>query len=72
MYIRQQSLYANTPLAARALPDAEELKLLEPLRGQSPTAPASSASSSCRRWPCCRKPAGIPRAIDWSTPRASR
>ncbi|MBC3435795.1 ABC transporter substrate-binding protein [Pseudomonas sp. BW16M2] len=36
MYIRQQSLYSNTPLAARALPDAEELKLLEPLRGQVP------------------------------------
>ena len=36
MYIRQQSVFANTPLAARALPDAEELKLLEPLRGKVP------------------------------------
>ncbi|MFK3776324.1 extracellular solute-binding protein [Pseudomonas sp. NPDC089406] len=36
LYIRQQSLFSNTPLAARALPDAEELKLLEPLRGQVP------------------------------------
>ncbi|MEE1924978.1 extracellular solute-binding protein [Pseudomonas sp. 148P] len=36
MYIRQQSYFANSPLAARALPDAEELKLLEPLRGQIP------------------------------------
>ena len=36
MYIRQQSYFANSPLAARELPDAEELKLLEPLRGQVP------------------------------------
>lgn len=36
MYIRQQSYFANSPLAARALPDAEELKLLEPLRGKIP------------------------------------
>lgn len=36
MYIRQQSYFANSPLAARELPDAEELKLLEPLRGKIP------------------------------------
>jgi len=36
MYIRQQSFFSNTPLAARSLPDAEELKVLEPLRGQIP------------------------------------
>ncbi|MEF9897483.1 MAG: extracellular solute-binding protein [Pseudomonas sp.] len=36
MYIRQQSFFANSALAARAMPDAEELKLLEPLRGQVP------------------------------------
>jgi microcin C transport system substrate-binding protein len=36
MYIRQQSVFSNTALAARALPDAEELKILEPLRGQIP------------------------------------
>ena len=36
MYIRQQSYFANSPLAARELPDAGELKLLEPLRGQVP------------------------------------
>lgn len=36
MYIRQQSYFANSPLAARELPDADELKLLEPLRGQVP------------------------------------
>ncbi len=36
MYIRQQSYFANSPLAARALPDAEELKLLAPLRGKIP------------------------------------
>ncbi|MEN5240892.1 extracellular solute-binding protein, partial [Pseudomonas sp. TWI923] len=36
LYIRQQSLFSNTVLAARTLPDADELKLLEPLRGQVP------------------------------------
>ncbi len=36
MYIRQQSFFANSPLAARQLPDAAELKILEPLRGQVP------------------------------------
>ncbi|ROL70647.1 extracellular solute-binding protein [Pseudomonas vranovensis] len=36
LYIRQQSFFANTELAARNLPDAQELKLLEPLRGQIP------------------------------------
>lgn len=36
LYIRQQSLFSNTPLAARALPDAAELALLEPLRGKVP------------------------------------
>ena len=56
MYIRQQSVFSNTPLAARALPDAEELKLLEPLRGQVPdevfsqvfTAPVTDASGIIR------------------------
>ncbi|QXI50106.1 extracellular solute-binding protein [Pseudomonas anuradhapurensis] len=36
LYIRQQSVFSNTPLAARQLPDAGELQLLEPLRGQVP------------------------------------
>ena len=36
LYIRQQSYFANSPLAARELPDADELKLLEPLRGKVP------------------------------------
>ena len=36
LYIRQQSVFSNTPLAARALPDAAERQLLEPLRGQVP------------------------------------
>lgn len=36
LYIRQQSVFSNTPLAARALPDAAELKLLKPLRGRVP------------------------------------
>ena len=56
MYIRQQSVFSNTPLAARTLPDAEELKLLEPLRGQVPdevfsqvfTAPVTDASGIIR------------------------
>jgi microcin C transport system substrate-binding protein len=56
LYIRQQSLFSNTPLAARALPDADELKLLEPLRGQVPdevfdqvfTAPVSDGSGIIR------------------------
>ncbi|MBA1202642.1 ABC transporter substrate-binding protein [Pseudomonas capeferrum] len=34
LYIRQQSFFSNTPLAAREPPDADELALLEPLRGQ--------------------------------------
>lgn len=57
LYIRQQSLYSNTPLAARELPDAEELKLLEPLRGQIPdgvftqvfTAPVTDGSGIIRK-----------------------
>lgn len=57
MYIRQQSIFANTPLAARALPDAQELKLLEPLRGRVPdevftqvfTAPVTDASGIVRQ-----------------------
>jgi len=36
MYIRQQSYFSNSALAARELPDAAELKILEPLRGQIP------------------------------------
>ncbi|MNX68868.1 Bacterial extracellular solute-binding protein, family 5 [compost metagenome] len=36
MYIRQQSFFSNTDLAARQLPDAGELAILEPLRGQIP------------------------------------
>ncbi|MCO7564014.1 extracellular solute-binding protein [Pseudomonas sp. S 311-6] len=56
LYIRQQSVFSNTPLAARALPDAEELKLLEPLRGQVPeelfeqvfTAPVTDGSGIIR------------------------
>ncbi|MGH8485722.1 MAG: extracellular solute-binding protein, partial [Pseudomonas sp.] len=36
LYIRQQSFFSNSILAARALPDAGELALLEPLRGQVP------------------------------------
>ncbi|MFK8331727.1 extracellular solute-binding protein [Pseudomonas sp. BJa5] len=36
LYIRQQSFFSNSALAARALPDAGELALLEPLRDQVP------------------------------------
>ena len=36
MYIRQQSYFSNTDLAARELPDAGERAILEPLRGQIP------------------------------------
>ena len=36
LYIRQQSFFSNTDLAARQLPDAGELAILEPLRGQIP------------------------------------
>jgi microcin C transport system substrate-binding protein len=36
LYIRQQSFFSNSKLAATELPDAEELKILEPLRGQIP------------------------------------
>jgi len=56
LYIRQQSVFANTPLAARALPDASELQLLEPLRGTVPdevfsqvfTAPVTDGSGIIR------------------------
>lgn len=36
LYVRQQSYFSNTDLAARELPDAGELAILEPLRGQIP------------------------------------
>ena len=36
LYVRQQSFFSNTDLAARQLPDAGERALLEPLRGQIP------------------------------------
>ncbi|VVN75285.1 Oligopeptide-binding protein AppA [Pseudomonas fluorescens] len=36
LYIRQQSYFSNSPLAATQLPDAQELAILEPLRGQIP------------------------------------
>ncbi|AZC31939.1 ABC transporter, periplasmic substrate-binding protein yejA [Pseudomonas chlororaphis subsp. piscium] len=36
MYLRQQSFFSHSELAAVALPDAEELKILEPWRGQIP------------------------------------
>ncbi|WP_084308634.1 extracellular solute-binding protein [Phytopseudomonas flavescens] len=36
MYIRQRSFFSRSELAASTLPDAEELKILEPLRGQVP------------------------------------
>ncbi|WP_448196534.1 extracellular solute-binding protein [Pseudomonas putida] len=56
LYIRQQSIFSNTPLAARELPDADELKLLEPLRGKVPgevfsqvfTAPTTDGSGIIR------------------------
>lgn len=37
-YTRTQSFYSNTELASVGLPSPEELKLLEPLRGQIPDA----------------------------------
>ncbi|UZE25888.1 extracellular solute-binding protein [Pseudomonas sp. B21-056] len=36
LYVRQQSFFSNTDLAARELPDASELAILEPLRGKVP------------------------------------
>lgn len=36
MYIRQQSFFSNSPLAATQPPTAAELQVLEPLRGQVP------------------------------------
>ncbi|TNF84537.1 ABC transporter substrate-binding protein [Pseudomonas sp. ICMP22404] len=36
LYVRQQSFFSNTDLAARQLPDASELAILEPLRGKVP------------------------------------
>jgi microcin C transport system substrate-binding protein len=35
-YVRQNSYWPKSEMAATALPDAEELKILEPLRGQIP------------------------------------
>jgi len=56
MYIRQQSFFSNTALAARQLPDQAELAILEPLRGQIPDevftqvfeAPKTDASGNLR------------------------
>ncbi|MNM56347.1 Bacterial extracellular solute-binding protein, family 5 [compost metagenome] len=56
LYIRQQSVFSNTPLAARERPDASELELLEPLRGKVPdevfdsvfTAPVTDGSGIIR------------------------
>ena len=56
LYIRQQSYFSNSPLAATRLPDAEELAILEPLRGQIPDevftqvfkAPTTDASGMIR------------------------
>src|SRR5450830_1283255 len=56
MYIRQQSFFSNTALAARQLPDKAELAILEPLRGQIPDevftqvfeAPKTDASGNLR------------------------
>ncbi|MGY2224998.1 extracellular solute-binding protein [Pseudomonas gingeri] len=56
MYLRQQSFFSNTPLAARELPDQAELAILEPLRGQIPDevftqvfeAPKTDASGNLR------------------------
>ncbi len=36
VYVRQNSYFSNSDLAATALPTASELKILEPLRGQVP------------------------------------
>ncbi|WP_263263766.1 extracellular solute-binding protein [Pseudomonas sp. RIT-PI-S] len=36
LYIRQQSFFSNSPLAANAPPTAAELRILEPLRDQLP------------------------------------
>ncbi|WP_226502794.1 extracellular solute-binding protein [Pseudomonas sp. MWU16-30317] len=36
MYLRQQSFFSNSALAASAPPSADELKILEPLRGKVP------------------------------------
>lgn len=36
VYVRQQSYFSNTELAARELPDTGERAILEPLRGQIP------------------------------------
>lgn len=36
MYIRQNSYFSNSPLAATQLPSESELKILEPLRGNIP------------------------------------
>ena len=36
MYIRQNSYFSNSPLAATQLPGESELKILEPLRGKIP------------------------------------
>ncbi|WP_458378363.1 extracellular solute-binding protein [Pseudomonas chlororaphis] len=36
LYLRQQSFFSHSELAAAALPDVDELKILEPWRGQVP------------------------------------
>ncbi len=49
MYLRQRSYFSHSALAATELPDAEELKILEPWRGKIPT--RCSRKSSKRRKP---------------------
>jgi len=57
MYLRQHSFFSHTELAASQLPDAQELKILEPLRGKIPDevftqvfqAPKTDGSGNIRR-----------------------
>lgn len=73
LYRRNQSFFENSPMAARGLPSAEELKLLEPLRallpegtlGEAVSPPVSDGSGADRA--LLRKAAELLRAAGVKT-----
>ena len=57
-YLRTQSVFENSPMKAKGVPDAAELKLLDPFRGKEPdeifgepyVPPVTDGSGQDRRW----------------------
>lgn len=77
-YTRSRSYFDNSELAARGLPDAEELKILEPFRGRIPARvfteeyqpPRSDGSGNIRD--NLQKAVGILKAAGWEIDPKSR